>query len=140
MKRAYRVLHGADLLEDVEISRENLRLLVEYELRGKFVRLRNLYLPSSDDSDRLARLMTDSVATFVQYLRPIVELFGERPPSSAIATIRRAAELLEVDPAPLVRVLRMRQEGTHLYGIEIQDVFEGYLNCLEKMIDAIDRI
>lgn len=140
IKRAYRVLFGVDLLEGVEISNANLRLLVEYELRGKFVRLRNLYLPSSDDSDRLARLMTDSVGTFSQYLRTVPELFGEEPPLSRDAIARRAGELLKVDPAPLLRVLRMRDEGTHLYGIEIQDVFESYLKCLEEMIDAIDLI
>jgi hypothetical protein len=140
IKRGYRVLFGADLLEGVEISKANLRLLVEYELRGKFLRLRNLYLPSSDDSHRLSRLMMDSVATFAQYLRIVPELFGEEPPLSRVATVRRAGELLKVDSASLVRVLRMREAGTHLYGIEIQDIFESYLRCLEEMIDAIDRI
>jgi hypothetical protein len=140
IKRGYRVLFGVDLLKDVEISNTNLRLLVEYELRGKLVRLRNLYLPSSDDSSRLARLMTDSVVTFAQYLRTVPELFGEEPPLSRVAIVRRAGELLKVDAAPLLRVLKMRDEGTHLYGIEIQDVFESYLKCLEELIDAIDLI
>ena len=48
MKRAYRILHGADLLANNSASKKNLRLQTEYELRGKLLRLRSLYLPSSD--------------------------------------------------------------------------------------------
>ena len=140
IKRGYRVLFGEDLLNGVEISNANLRLLLEYEMRGKFVRLRSLYLPSSDDSQRLSKLLTDSVTTFAQYLRTVPELVGEEPPLSRLSIVRRAGELLNVDPAPLVRVLRMRDEGAHLFGIEIQDLFESYLKCLEEMIEAIDRI
>lgn len=140
MQRGYKVLFGEDIFANVVISEVNLRLLTEYELRGKFLRLRALYLPASDDSQRLTRLLTESVVSFAQYLRSVPELFGEEPPLSRFAVVRRAGELLGVEVAPLVRVLRMRDEETHLFGIEIQDLFESYLNCLEEIIEAVDRI
>ena len=48
MKRAYRVLHGEDLLTKINPTKAHLRLQVEYEMRGKLLRLRSLYLPASE--------------------------------------------------------------------------------------------
>jgi hypothetical protein len=140
IQRAYRILSGEDLLAGVAISNANLRLLTEYELRGKFLRLRALYLPASDDSQRLNQLMTDSVVSFVRFFRAVLEILDQEPPLSRLATVRRIGEMLKIDVGPLERVLRMRHEPANLFGIESQDLFESYLNCLERIIEAVDRI
>lgn len=140
MQRAYRVLAGSDLLAGVSVGKENLRLLVEYELRGKLLRLRTLYSAAGDDSRQVIMLMTESVVSFVQYLRPILELLGEEPPLKRVATARRIGETLKIDTAPLERVLRLREEATNLFDMEVHDLFSSYLNCLEEVIDAVDSI
>src|SRR5262245_17683148 len=80
MKRAYRILYGQDMLAGREASKEHLRWQTEHELRGKLLRLRSLALPTSESSEQLANLMTESVATFVQLTRPILEIVGEELP------------------------------------------------------------
>ncbi len=140
MQRAYRVITGEDLLAGVAISSVNLRLLTEYELRGKLLRLRSLYLPASDDSQRINQLMSDSVVSFIRYFRAVLELLDEEPPLSRLATVRRVGEVFKIDIAPLERVLKLRHEPANLFGIESQDLFESYLNRLERIIEAVDRI
>jgi hypothetical protein len=140
LKRAYRVLVGEDLLAGADVSTANLRLLVEYELRGKLLRLRSLCLSAGDDSGSLIDLMTESIVSFVQYLRPMLELLGEEPPLSRMTTVRRVGKRLALDLAPMERILRLRDETVELMAVEVQDLLSNYLACLEQIIDAVDRL
>jgi hypothetical protein len=140
MKRAYRVLFGQDLLADREASKEHLRWQTELELRGKLLRLRSLALPAGESTRDLANLMTESVVSFVRFLRPIPEILGEEPPLGRLATARRAGELLNVDTTPIVRILQLRDEPGELMEIEVQDLFASYLNCLTQVIEAVDNL
>ena len=140
MKRAYRILYGQDLLTGREASKEHLRWQTEHELRGKLLRLRSLALPTSESSDQLANLMTESVATFVQLMRPILEIVGEELPLGRSATARRVGEILNVDTSPVVRVLRSRDEPARLMEIEIQDLFASYLDCLTRVVEAVNNL
>lgn len=140
MKRAYQVLHGQDLLAAAEASPAKLRLQVEYELRGKLLRLRSLSLPAGASSHDLTRLMTQSIISFVRFMRPILELLGEEPPLERLATVKRIEERLKLDTAPLVRILQLRDEPKQLMDIEVQDLFASYLDCLAQVIEAIDKM
>lgn len=140
LKRAYRVIYGEDPLAGLEVSKEHLRLKAEYELRGKFLRLRSLYLPAGDSVEGLTRLMTDSIVSFVQFMRPLLEVLGEEPPLGRRATVRRLGERLRLDTAPLERILRLRDESVPLMDIEAQELFASYLNCLARLIEAVDRL
>lgn len=140
MKRAYRVLHGQDLLAGVEVSKDNLRLETEFELRGKLLRLRSLSIPAGESATELTKLMTDSVVSFVRFMRPILELLGEEPPLGRLATANQVGQRINVDTAPLIRVLQLREEPRELMEIEAQDLFASYLNCLTEVIEAVDKL
>jgi predicted nucleotidyltransferase len=140
MKRAYRTLYGQDMLAGREASKEHLRWQTEHELRGKLLRLRSLALPAGESSDQLASLMTESVVTFVRLMRPVLEIVGEVPPLGRQATAQRVGEILNVDTSPVVRVLRLRDETAGLMEIEIQDLFASYLDCLTRVIEAVDNL
>jgi hypothetical protein len=140
MKRSYRTLYGQDLLAGREASKEHLRWQTEHELRGKLLRLRSLALPAGESSDQLGSLMTESVVTFVRLIRPVLEMVGEEPPLGRMATARRVGEILDVDTSPVVRVLRLRDEQAGLMEIEIQDLFASYLDCLTRVVEAVDNL
>ena len=140
MKRAYRVLAGEDLLANAEISMTNLRLETEFELRGKLLRLRSLAIPASQSAGDLTKLMTESIVSFVRFLRPVLELLGEQPPLGRLATANRIGERLKIDASPLVRVLNLRDEPKELMEIEAQDLFASYLNCLTRIVEAVDKL
>ncbi len=144
MKRAYRPLYGQDLLAGREASKEHLRWQTEHELRGKLLRLRSLALPASESTRDLTKLMTESVVSFVRFMRPILEMKGEEPPLGRLATAQQVGERLNVDTAPLVRVLQLRDqldEGPkELMEVEVQDLFASYLDCLTQVIEAVDNM
>lgn len=140
MKRAYRVLDGEDLLANAEISLTNLRLETEFELRGKLLRLRSLSIRASETASDLTKLMTESIVSFVRFLRPMLELLGEEPPLGRLATVKRIGERLKIDTSSLTRVLHLRDEPKDLMEIEAQDLFASYLNCLTRIVEAVDKL
>jgi hypothetical protein len=141
MKRSYEVIYGRDLLAPLEASAANLRLQVEYELRAKMLRLRSLFLPASENPERLQRLMTDSVGSFVHVLRPILELLGEDPPVERRAAAAQVGERLGIDVGPILRLLAMREDpSSTLLEVERQELFSDYLDCLGQIIEAVDQL
>ena len=84
--------------------------------------------------------MTDSVVSFVRFMRPILDLLGEEPPMGRMATANQVGLRLKVDTTPLSRVLRLRDEPRQLMEIEAQDLFASYLNCLADVIEAVDKL
>lgn len=140
MKRSYRVLHGADVISGVEASKTHLRIQTEYELRGKLLRLRALYLPASDSVERLTRLMTDSVVNFVQFMRPVLEIVGEDAPVGRIETVRRVGERLQINTSVFERILKLRIEPVALMEIEAQELFAAYMDGITRVIEAVDNL
>lgn len=140
MKRSYRVLYGEDLLANNNASNANLRLQTEYELRGKLLRLRSLYLPSGESVDVLTKLMSDSIYSFVQFFRPILELLGKEPPLSRIDTVREVGASLSIDVSPLEKILRLREEESPLSETAANELFANYLDCLTQIIEAVNQL
>src|SRR5690606_26976648 len=61
IRRAYRVLHGADLVATIDIDASHHRHQVEHELRSRHVRLRERYLAMQRDRKALIALLSDSL-------------------------------------------------------------------------------
>ncbi|MFN0087384.1 MAG: hypothetical protein ACKVX9_18485 [Blastocatellia bacterium] len=140
MRTAYEVIHGRDPLAGASVSDAHLRWQTEHELRGKLLRLRSLHASASATAAGLTRLMTESVVSFIRLMRPILELHGETPPLGRLATARMTGERLGIDAGALVRLLQLREEPRELMEAEAQDLFSAYLDCLSRIIDAVDRI
>lgn len=143
MKQAYRVVYGADIVADQHISKSNLRSQIEYELRGKLLRLRSLYIPASISTNELINLMTQSVISFIRCIRPIPILFGEDNYVLRNAAISSAGRCLSIDTSILTTILELRGEPEkrkHLSDKAAKQLFSEYLECLERIINAINNI
>lgn len=140
MKRAYQLLFGEDLLATVEPSAANLRLQCEYEMRGKLLRLRTLYLPSSETAEDLTRLMSDSVYSFVQYCRPVLELKGIAPPLDRHAAVNSLGREFGINVEALLTVLDLRDGNEILTDTTAHHLFEDYLGCLNEIAAVINKM
>jgi hypothetical protein len=73
----HRTLAGTDLFAQVAVTPECIRTQCEREVKGKLVRLRELYLELADSVPALRRLMLDSRKTFLLVMRGLLHLGGE---------------------------------------------------------------
>ncbi len=141
MEQARKVLYGRDPFEFVQISRANLRHQTEYELRTKLIQLRRLYIPASASVARLSALMGDSLASFAALFRAVLILLGEEPPVAKEESVRAAVRKLGLDGTPFERIFELRaRKGPALTEAEANNLFSTYMEQIERVIDAVDRI
>ncbi len=138
MSEHHRVLHGARVFDGFHVVKTHLRHQVEYELRGKLIRLRGLYIPASRSGERLQRLMTDSLPNFLTLFRHALGLLGHPTSPVKVEIIRGLGQHLGLNIAALQRVLELREQKLNLTLEEADKLFTGYLGSIEQVIEVVD--
>ncbi|MFN2501597.1 MAG: hypothetical protein ABR530_06260 [Pyrinomonadaceae bacterium] len=142
MTVARKVLFGPDVLANVQVSDEFLRLQTEYELRSKLIQLRRQYIPASASVDGLKRLMADSLSSFTALFGAVLILHGVVPPTTKHEIVALTAMHLNIDGTPFEKILNIRENNF----TEVLDekgansLFGEYLKQIENVIDAVDAI
>ena len=140
MKERRRILAGEDVIEGLEIDDAFYRAQVEYQLRAKLVRLRQKAAGVLTDKDLLRKLMIDSISTFCVLFRHAARLGGHAAPWGRRAIIDEMMRRFEVDTAPLLQIVAMREGRIRLTDVEPEPLLEQYLKQLQVVIDHVDRL
>ena len=142
MSVARKVLLGPDVLADLKISDNFLRLQTEYELRSKLIQLRRQYIPASTSVDGLKKLMGDSLASFAALFRAVLILRGFDPPATKHEIVALTAHQLEIDGAPFEKIFNIRENNftQALDEISANELFGAYMEQIENVINAVDSI
>ena len=142
MKRARKLLFGRDVLNGVDISNENLRHQVEFELRSKLLRLRRHYIPASTSADGLASLMADSLVSFIALFRGVLMLKGATPPIGRHGALAMTVDTLGLDGKPLETIYNIRKNNlaSPMDEVAANELFARYLEQIERVIDAVDKM
>jgi predicted nucleotidyltransferase len=140
MKKAYVVLFGDDVLKNLQLSDENLRHQIEYELRSKLMRLRKNYMHSYGSARRIAELMIKSISSFVTLFNAALILRKCNTPVKKREIIEMASKEFNISKEPFLKILRLREEGVsnHNDETEIDRLFTEYMLEIERFIQDID--
>ena len=142
MSVARKVLHGSDVLADLNITDKFLRLQAEYELRSKLIQLRRHYIPASLSVEGLKKLMADSLSSFAALFRAVLIIHGLTPPATKHEIVALAAKHLDIDGTPFEKIFDIRENSSTVKLDEkaANELFGDYLEQIEKVIDAVDKI
>jgi len=142
MKAVRKVLHGADVLADLEFSSTNLRHQVEYELRSKLIGLRRAYIPASSTAQGLVTLMTESLPNLTVIFGAVLMLQDVNPPGTKREVLALTAERLAIDGTSFEKVLNIRENNftETLDEVKANKLFAEYIGQIEKVIDAVNAI
>ena len=123
------VLYGDDPFVGLDIPTHNLRHQLEYELRGKLIRLRTLYIPASHNPNRLARLMVDSLDSFVILFRHVLTMMGGKPIFDKRECIMGLADRLKLDKRVFTRIFAYEADEEVWLESETNETFAAYLTA-----------
>ena len=142
MSVARKVLHGSDVLADLNITDKFLRLQAEYELRSKLIQLRRHYIPASLSVEGLKKLMADSLSSFAALFRAVLIIHGLTPPATKHEIVALATKHLDIDGTPFEKIFDIRENSSTVKLDEkaANALFGEYLEQIEKVIDAVDKI
>jgi hypothetical protein len=139
MKQRYRLLFGQDFLQGIEVDLEHLRFQCEQELKGKMLKLRQLYLEKSGSEKQLATLLAKSISSFTVHFRALLHLKGISPPHSVdeiFASISRFGLRTEA----IRRVYDLRLGDIALGPVELNALFMDYLSEIQAAANFVDKI
>jgi predicted nucleotidyltransferase len=142
MEQARKILYGGDVLKNLNISDEHLRHQAEFELRSKLIQLRRKYIPASTSVQGLSRLMSDSLASFAAIFRAVLLLHDIEPPVTKHEIVALTVNHLKLDGAPFEKIFNIRKDNfaKTLTEVSANQLFADYLEQIEKVIEAVDRV
>ena len=138
IRECHKILYGDDLVQGLDIDTKNLRLQIEHELRGKLIRLRQSYLLTGGKAKAVADLMVQSLSTFLVLFRASLRLFEDAVPQQKFQALEKLAGHLEFDAAVFRTVQELKDGSKKPKEIDIETVFNNYLQTIECVIDAVD--
>lgn len=139
MKQRYKVLHGHDFLREIELKLDHLRFQCEQELKGKMLRLRQLYLEASLSESRLMTLLAKSTSSFMILFRGLLYLKG-------MVTAQTAQELfadltsLGLPNEAFARVYALRRNPPAPSQVNLDALFRQYLSEIEAVVRFVETI
>ena len=129
IKRTHVVCHGKDVLSELEISKDNLRLRCEQEIKNLMLRLRLNYVSRKQNSKSIASLLSRIYLSLIRNLGVLVELKS----GDVLATnseIIEGAGKLGIDTTALQDVEKLRQDN---FSKDLED----RKRLLEKVMQSV---
>ena len=137
MQESYKVLVGRNVLEDLEISREHLRLRCEQEIKNVLLRLRRYYIMGGGQG--LAKMMSNMIVGFLETLRVLLSLTQEGLlPQEEV--VHAAAKTFEFDARILEDVKTLRYSDVSLSGEEAEQLYDKFMGIVDRLAQIADRM
>ena len=139
MSEVRHVLYGKDPFETLDIGTHNLRHQLEYELRGKLIRLRRIYMTVTHNPNRLAELMSNSLDSFAVLFRHVLAMLGSEAPFEKRECVMRLADQLKLDKKVFARIFDYSSDEETWLESEAEETFTAYLAQVERVIEVVDK-
>ncbi|HEU4560147.1 MAG TPA: nucleotidyltransferase domain-containing protein [Longimicrobium sp.] len=139
MNDAHVVLHGENPFHDLEIRPDDLRLQLERELKGAWIRLRTRYLTESGDALKFQPMLLKSLSTFLVFFRTVLRLSGHPGTRDPETVLNETAARVGFDPQPLLAIHRARSGAAKLDVRPDSAVVTGYLEAVARVVEYVDR-
>ncbi|MEN3335568.1 MAG: hypothetical protein V7641_4933 [Blastocatellia bacterium] len=140
MSQVRHVLYGKDPFDHLDIQTHNLRHQLEYELRAKLLRLRQMYITTRHNPARLAELMANSLDSFAVLFRHVLATMGKDAPFAHRDSVMKIAEALKLDKKIFARIFEFADREDVWLEAETQVTFAGYLKQIERVIEVVDKL
>jgi len=140
MKLHYRHLYGDDILKELEINPEHLRLELEREFRGKLLNLWQGYVASKGKERILNDLVHSSISAFASFFAALIYVWGEEVPAHRRKIFVLVEQRLDIKKGVLERCLDVREGKQRLRRGEIEELYRDYLEVIRQVCRYIDKM
>ncbi len=140
IKENHVLIYGEDFFASINIAQKNLRLLCEYEIKGKFFRIRQAYLEKGLNTRYVEVLLKESLHALIPIFRNLIRLKNQTVEVEKNAVIRTLAKIYLLDSHVFIDILDHRTTGLRMSSLRVQELMEKYLIELEKLMKAVDRL
>lgn len=137
---AREVLWGYDPITTESVSYEALRLQSERETRDTLLHLRLRLVVNAKSPSELGSLLLSGFPSFAAYMRAALRLSGEMPSLDSRQVVERIAQIMHVDPAPMLTCLEARQARRPLEIRLTDPLVENYLGFVRSLLQHLNQM
>ncbi len=135
---SHRILYGEDVLEQIEIHPENLRLILEHQLKSSLIQLREGLLLTEGKPKKITNLMIDSLSTILVLFRASLRLYENEVPAIKLDALKSLAQHIPFDDSVFVTIEGLKEGRTNAKSLDAISLFDRYLANVEIVVDAVD--
>lgn len=140
MQTHHLLLTGRDVLSELEISTQHLRLRCEQELCNLMLRLRNVFLRSAGNNDALRQAVKLGIPSFFSALATAVGLKTGLTPISEAETADAAANVLSLNRHALESLLEFASSDQMSSSNDTGKLFDLLIEAVETAADFVDQL
>lgn len=140
MKKHYQVVYGRDVLENLSIPKENLRLELEEQIKGKLLHLRADFLATMGKREELNNLIAITLPTFASLFTALLAIKDVEPPSEREDIFARTAETYGLDHGLFRQLFDVANKKIKLTAEELVKLVESYIMEIRKLAFIIDAL
>ncbi|MCZ6688922.1 MAG: hypothetical protein O7H41_04905 [Planctomycetota bacterium] len=136
---AHTTIYGPDLLSDIEIEPDHLRLQCERELKGFLLQLRQGFIKTAGDSRLLQDVLTEASRDLFPELRAVLHLLGKPISLSNEKDLQALCEGLDIDGEGVQQVLLSADLPAKPSAEELEGRFSdlyGFIRFVSEKVDA----
>ena len=134
----HHTVHGEDLFSDMVFGINDLRTQLERELKSRLIGIRQGYLSSEGDRDKLLDGFIRSFSGYIPLFRSILFLEGHLPPGPAESVIRNLEKSVGIDMSVFQRVLTEKQTRKKMSLEALNEIFEAYYDVIDRLSRRMD--
>lgn len=141
IQSSYKVITGIDVMADIRIDKQDVRLQCERELKGKLLHLREEYILTQGKTRAMKQLISRSIPTFTAIFNALLFLSNKPIPDNKQATILDACkEFKEIDETLFSDLLKVRSGDLKLKRDELVSKIELYIHQIQLLSQTIDQL
>jgi hypothetical protein len=135
---SHQVVSGSDPFADLTVSRENLRLQCESEIKIKLLHLRTGYMELHDNEEALARLLAASYGPMIAVCRGVLRAAGQPVQERGEDVLMSVATMCGLDTEPFSEVAAIKRGGPGAASVAMKPLFRRYHAQVETLARSVD--
>ena len=139
IKRNHKIYRGHDVVSSLEISKQNLRLRCEQEVKNLMLRLRQSYLSIGQNRNTLSTLIKRAYGSMMRNMSVIVEIKSGEVKSQQIDIIN-ACSAFGIDVNPLLEMQNFKSNGLPDDLDELKRLLESIMKCVRGLAVYVDKM
>lgn len=136
----HRLLVGEDVLDDLEISDDHLRLRCEQELKNLMIRLGWVYVHLNGDASGLWQALSESAGSFFRILDACLTVKTGVTPEAEADVLDMFAEEFQINADIVKEILRLWDGHSAPPDDQLKAMFDGFMKLVRESAHAVDQL
>ncbi len=140
IRSSYRLVYGEDILNEIEIDKNLLRLQCEREFKGKLLQLREAFIDTEGDKKKIQELITQSLPTFFSLFKALLYFYDKPHPKNDRESISALSQSTGLNIDLFFEIIDIKKGIKKLENKRAVPLMEEYIFEVRKLAMFVDKI